>query len=280
MKCALFANAQKPQAEEVLHDLSHFLHTHNVEIVVQHTSAISPDDAKRLSPILNECDLLVSIGGDGSILHLVHQINLPKAPIVGINLGSLGFLADVSIQSLFSDFEQICLKEYQTVDRLVIEGYIAEQYVDFSVNEIAIHRGCNPHLIELAVHVDGKFLNTFSSDGLIISTPIGSTAYSLSAGGPILSPDTQALVITPICPHTLSHRPLVLMPQESICIEILHGAQAVDVAFDGQPPHPLAKGQALEIRKSPKHFRLVSLKQSSYFETIRQKLGWAGSLRK
>jgi len=279
VKTALFANTQKPQATEVLKDLSHFLQNHGVKVLLEHSDSFTQDELAKLLPTLANADFLVSIGGDGSILHLVHAIGIPHIPIVGVNLGSLGFLAEVNVKNLFSDFEAICKKTYRTTERLVIDGYIHNKHAGFAVNEITMHRGCYPNLIDLSIHVDGVFLNTFSADGVIISTPSGSTAYSLSAGGPIVTPDMQAVIITPICPHTMSNRPLVVMPKESLSIELSRGGERIDVAFDGQPPEILTLGDAIEIRKSAEHFRLLTLPTSDYFSTLRSKLGWAGSWR-
>ncbi len=279
MKTALFANNQKPQAHEILKDLSHFLKNRGVKVILEYVEPFAKDDLQEVLPLLTGADFLVSIGGDGSILHLVHAIGIPHIPIVGINLGSLGFLAEVNVKNLFSDFEAICKKAYTITERLVIDGYVQNEKRGFAVNEVTVHRGCHPNLIDLSIHVDGVFLNTFSADGVIISTPSGSTAYSLSAGGPVVTPEIEALIITPICPHTMSNRPLVLMPKESLSIELSRGGDEVDVAFDGQPPTPLSRGECLEIRRSADHFRLLTLPTTDYFLTLRSKLGWAGSWR-
>lgn len=279
MKTALFANSQKPQAQEILNDLSHFLRNLGVTVVLESAEPFTNGDLQDVLPSIKKADFLVSIGGDGSILHLIHAIGIPHIPIVGINLGSLGFLAEVNVKNLFNDFETICKGGYTTEERLVIDGYIHNTKSGFAVNEVTVHRGCLPNLIDLSIHVDGVFLNTFSADGVIVSTPSGSTAYSLSAGGPIVTPEIEALIITPICPHTMSNRPLVVMPKESLSIELSRGGDVVDVAFDGQPPTPLSRGESLEIRRSSDHFRLLTLPTTNYFSTLRSKLGWAGSWR-
>ena len=279
MKAALFANANKHQAQEVLHDLSHFLCEHGVDVVVEYTDCFSSKNEKEILSKLKSCAFIVSIGGDGSILHLIQRIGIPAVPVVGVNLGSLGFLADISVANLFSDFERICKKKFDITERLVIEGFQHEKCTGFAINEITVHRGCCQHIIDLSIHVDGCFLNTFSADGLIISTPGGSTAYSLAANGPIIAPEINALVLNPICPHTLSNRPIVIQPKESIAVELLRGAESVDIAYDGQPPHTLKQGEPLLIHVSEKHFRLIHTPSSNYFATLRTKLGWTGSLR-
>jgi len=279
MKAALFANANKPQAQEVLHDLGHFLREHGVDVVVECTDCFPSEKEQAILSKLKSCAFIVSIGGDGSILHLIQRIGIPNVPIVGVNLGSLGFLADISVANLFSEFECICKKKFDITERLVIEGFQQEKCTGFAINEITVHRGCCQHIIDLSIHVDGCFLNTFSADGLIIATPGGSTAYSLSANGPIIAPEINALVLNPICPHTLSNRPLCLQPKESIAIELIRGAESVDISYDGQPPLPLIQSEPLFIRVSKKQFRLIHTPSSNYFATLRTKLGWTGSLR-
>jgi NAD+ kinase len=279
MKIALFANELKGHAPEVLRDLSHYLKEKGIEIPIEQIDSSPSLDISSLRQTLQLCDFLVSIGGDGSILTLAHRIGIPLPPLIGVNLGSLGFLADIPIYDLFGGFDAICRGAYHISERIVIEGSVSEKVKNFAINEIAVHRGVHPNLVDLAIHVDGQFVNTFSADGMIVATPCGSTAYSLAAGGPIVTPSLSALILTPICPHTISNRPIVVKPKESISIELWHGAESVDIAFDGQVPTPLHLGETLEIRISQKTFSLVTLASSDFFTTLRTKLGWAGSLR-
>lgn len=279
MKIALFANELKGQAPEILKELSHYLKERGVEVPIEQIDSNPPLDLSAVLKTLVSCDFVVSIGGDGSILHLVHRIGIPHPPLIGVNLGSLGFLADIPANDIFGSFDAIFHGSYHIFNRLVIEGGVEKKFHNFAVNEIAVHRGYQPNLIDLAIHVDGQFVNTFSADGIIVATPCGSTAYSLAAGGPIVSPTLSALIVTPICPHTISNRPIVIMPKESITIELWHGAKHVDVAFDGQPPERLRHGEVLEIHQSKGTFQLVTLSSSDFFTTLRKKLGWAGSLR-
>jgi len=144
---------------------------------------------------------------------------------------------------------------------------------------MVIHRAKNPSLIELSIHVDGTYLNTFSADGVIISTPSGSTAYSLAAGGPILSPELSAFVLTPISPHTISNRPIVFLPNHEIQIQYLSDRDPVEITFDGISCHALRTGEVFSIKKSSRCFRTVNLSRRDYFSTLRTKLGWAGKLR-
>jgi len=150
---------------------------------------------------------------------------------------------------------------------------------NFAVNEIVIHRASNPCLVDLAINVDEHYLNTFSADGVIISTPSGSTAYSLAAGGPIVTPELNALILTPICPHTISNRPIVLYPKNEITIEYKSNHAPVEITFDGFPCFSINAGEVITITLSQRLFRLVSMPGHDYFSTLRNKLGWAGKLR-
>lgn len=280
MKIAIFANELKGQAPEVLKDLSHYFQERGWEVPVEQIDSSPQLDLGALRSILESCDFVVSIGGDGSILHLVHRIGIPHPPLIGVNLGSLGFLADIPVHDMFGSFDAICRGACHISERLVIEGTVGNGFSNFAVNEIAVHRGDHPNLVDLAIHIDGEFVNTFSADGVIIATPCGSTAYSLAAGGPIVMPSLSALILTPICPHTISNRPIVITPRESVTIELWHGAENVDVTFDGQIPTLLRQGETLEIRVSKNSFKLVTLASSDFFTTLRTKLGWTGSLRR
>ena len=280
MKFALFANETKGQALEVLKGLSHYLVKLGDEVCLEQAGFGTSFDPKSVHKTLASCDFVVCVGGDGSILNLVHRIGVPLPPIIGINLGSLGFLADIPAHDISGGLEAIHKGAYHVFDRLVIEGGVQHSFHHFAVNEIAVHRGAEPHLVDLAIHVDGTFVNTFSADGVILSTPTGSTAYSLAAGGPIMTPTLPALILTPICPHTISNKPIVFMPKESLSIELWHGAKSVDVAFDGQPTERLGLGETLKVSVSASTFKLVTLSTSDFFTTLRTKLGWAGSLRR
>ena len=160
-----------------------------------------------------------------------------------------------------------------------MEGTTPDGKRNFAVNDMVVHRGNNPSLVDLAIHVDGNYFNTFSADGVIVSTPNGSTAYSLAAGGPILTPDINALVITPICAHTISNRPIVLMPKKRIEIEYLSPNAPVDIIYDGLSGQTLSTGEVFTITPSERTFKMVSLLRTDYFSTLRTKLGWTGQVR-
>lgn len=279
MLIPLFANMKKRESFKIANKITQYLVKKGVQVVAR------DDEAEELGvPPLSSIDpkmidLMISLGGDGTILRVIHHFSHLDAPILGINLGHLGFMADVPLTDLYPSLDELLLGSYKVEERLIMEGIAPRQDRFFAVNEMVIHRSPNPCLIDLSIHVDGKYLNTFSADGVIISTPNGSTAYSLAAGGPILTPELEAFVITPISPHTISNRPIVLMPQDQIEIQYLSPYDPVEVTFDGFSRHTLGTNETFRIIRSKRTFKMINLTRTDYFATLRTKLGWAGQLR-
>jgi len=279
MKIALFPNILKRQSKSIAIGIKEFLHKEGVEVLCEDEEADLIDCDKLSSVEPEEIDFSISFGGDGTILRIIHKYHHLNAPILGINLGSLGFLADIPVPEIYPSLHDLINGEYRVLERLMIEGETLEGKKFSAVNDMVVHRAQNPSLVDLSIHVDGHYLNTFSADGVIISTPCGSTAYSLAAGGPIIEPGISALVITPINAHTISNRPIVIRPEEDIQVQYLSEARPVEVSNDGFSIHSLKTGEVFTVRFSERIFRLVSLKQHDYFATLRTKLGWAGKMR-
>ena len=225
-----------------------------------------------------EIQFLIVMGGDGTILRISHQFAHLNAPILGINLGHLGFMADIPASDIFPSLTDLLQHAYTIDERIVLETISSQGNKLHAVNDIVLHRASNYSLIELAVEVDGIYVNTFTADGIIVSTPTGSTAYSLAAGGPILSPTLDAIVITPICPHTISNRPIVLTADRKIQIRYVSEYDPIDVRADGLDAFPMKSGDSLLIQRSPRPFKIVNLLRHEYFSTLRKKLGWSGKL--
>lgn len=267
---ALFENTTKSNSHIVAENVVQFFLERGIQSIYE--SEIPTVDPKEIS-------FLISLGGDGTILQAIHKYPELSAPLLGINLGHLGFMADVPVTDLYPSLQDLLQGSYRVHERLMITGKSPSERSCFAVNDIVIHRGQNPGLIELAIYVDGIYVNTFEADGMIIATPNGSTAYSLAAGGPILSPDLDAIVLTPISPHTISNRPIVLSPSQEIQIQYLSHHLPIEVRADGIDHVSLSPGELFKIAKSDKKFRLVSLPRRDYFSTLRSKLGWSGKLR-
>lgn len=279
MNIALFPNMIKSPTRKIVQELAAFLSARGAVLYSEDAIAAEINVLPLSSVDISLIDLAISLGGDGTILRLVHRHPDLDAPIFGINAGSLGFMADIPIKEMHRGIEELLKGNYFVQERIMMEGVSPNGQKSLAVNEIVIHRAQNPCLVDLALSVDGSYLNTFSADGIIISTPSGSTAYSLAAGGPILTPELKAFVITPICPHTISNRPIVLMPQKEIRIEYISEHNPVEITYDGFPTDSIETGQMMHIRLSKKKFRLATLHNHDYFSTLRTKLGWTGKLK-
>jgi len=279
MIIALFPNIHKPLSKNLAIDIKEFLTSQDITVVAEDEKAqvIGAIPFSEIDP--TSISFMISMGGDGSILKLVHKYAHLDIPVLGINLGHLGFMADVPISDLYPSLQDLIKGSYQVHKRVVIEGKSISHKKCFAVNDIVVHRGSNRCLVKIAIHIDGVYLNTFEADGIIIATPNGSTAYSLSAGGPIVSPDLEALVLTPICPHTISNCPIVLAANQKIQIEYLSNYDPIEIHADGLSYYELKKAEIFEITRSKKNFKLVSLPRRDYFSTLRTKLGWSGKLR-
>lgn len=279
MIIALIPNTLKSQSKTIAMGIREFLSERGVTVVAEDSVAEELNASPLSSVDLQKVDFSISLGGDGTILRFVHRHPELQAPILGINLGSLGFMADIPINDIYSSLQDLLNGNYQLSKRIVMAGHTAGGDDCFAVNELVIHRAQNPCLVDLAIYVDGNYLNTFSADGIIISTPSGSTAYSMAAGGPILTPELNAFVVTPICPHTISNRPIVLMPKKDIQVQYISEHEPVEITYDGIPRFKMNSGEVFKISKSERQFVLVSMPYHDYFSTLRTKLGWTGKLK-
>lgn len=279
MIIAVFPNRAKPHFKSVFLKVKEFLESHQITIVSDEIDAKEFDtvSVKEVKP--SKIDYVISLGGDGSILRLIRRFPEIEAPIMGINLGSLGFLADTPSNDIIPSLNDLLEKRFTIQNRIMLECEAPDKQKFFAVNDIVVHRGKNPSLVELVIHLDGEYLDTFSADGVVLATPCGSTAYSLAAGGPILTPELHALVLTPICPHTISNRPIVFLPKKEIQIQYVSPYQPIDVANDGITSFTLNPNQLLSIRIAKRKFKFINLSRHNYFETLRTKLGWSGRLK-
>jgi NAD+ kinase len=279
MLIALISNQLKSESRSLAQSIRKFLREKGVTVTVEDDLAHEFEAVPLSSVDPKTVDFTISLGGDGTILRLVHRHPELNAPILGINLGGLGFMADIPSNDIYTSLQDLLNGNFRLSKRIVMGGQTADGQHCFAVNELVIHRAQNPCLIDLGITVDGIYLNTFSADGIIVSTPSGSTAYSMAAGGPILAPDLRAFVITPICPHTVSNRPIVLMPEKEIQVQYLSEHLPVEITYDGFPKFTMASGEVFKIFVSERHFTLVNMPYHDYFSTLRTKLGWTGKLK-
>lgn len=227
-----------------------------------------------------EADLLIVFGGDGTMLRVASEIAGSPTPVIGINVGSLGFLTDVQAHQLPLALKQIWAGETILESRSLIEATGSNglsSLTETALNDFVISRGATPRLIDLDVSVDHDTLTRYRCDGLIICTPTGSTAYSLSAGGAVVSPSADVFTLTPICPHTLSNRSVIVSLDSTVRVKVLSLRAETVFTADGQKTIPLAAGDVITIRRSRHSIRLLHLAGSSFFKTLRHKLNWSGS---
>lgn len=232
-----------------------------------------------LSGLAQVSDLLLVVGGDGTILRVAREVAGLPAPILGINAGHLGFLTDVPAHRMAEALRRVAAGRYRVEQRSLLQAEVSCGGVpstQSALNDFVISRGGTSRLIELEVRVNDDLLTRYRCDGLIASSPTGSTAYSLAAGGAIVSPDAEVLILTPICPHTLGLRPVVVNLDAEVKVKLLTPRVAAMLTADGQPPAELAKGDTVTIRRSERTVGLLRLEGASFFATLRQKLGWGG----
>ena len=231
--------------------------------------------------LCEKSDLLISIGGDGTMLNTAFEARHSGTPMVGLNIGKLGFLAEFDIKSLNSFMSDIRNNKYTIEERMTLEGkclLIPNEEI-YAINDLVLSRGKYPKMIELTVDVDGDYVSTFSADGLIIATPTGSTGYSLSTGGPIVSPKADAIAISPISPHTLTMRPLVLSSEQRIKISVKEIETQIQLNCDGQRVYQLKPPFSLEVFKCSTPLKLLHTHSTNYFEILRDKLYWGLDVR-
>ena len=229
-----------------------------------------------------EADVAVILGGDGSILRGCRQLGKNQIPIVGINLGRLGFLADLSPDQFCENLARLKARDYDVVEHLMFECIhetaSGTKNVDLGLNEATVTAASALKMLDIAMEIDGQAVTTFSCDGLIISTPVGSTAHNLSAGGPILRQDLQAFCITPICPHTLTVRPIVDSADRVYRLSVTDAPDGVMLVVDGQTHRPVSASDTITIRRASQTFKLIRFPGHSYYDTLHRKLGWRGQL--
>ncbi len=232
-------------------------------------------DQQEIPPFL---DVIVVIGGDGTLLHAARLVGSNSIPILGINLGGLGFLTEIGLSELYPALEMVVQGDFETEDRMMLNASVFRDrqkvYEQSVLNDVVFIRRALARIVDLETKVDGTYLNTFKGDGLIIATPTGSTAYNLSAGGPIIYPTLDTIVLTPICPFTLTNRPIILSRSVTIQVKLAHSAGDVNLTLDGQTGFRLKEGDVVEIKKAPACMRLIKSPYRSYFEILRMKLKW------
>ena len=282
-KIGLIGKYGDPNVSDTLQTLIQFLQTRNCQVILDADSAeLAAATATQAVPrdeLARTCDLVIVVGGDGTMLNAGRSVAAAEVPLVGVNLGRLGFLADVSPDEMTNELDQILKGDFLDEDRTLLQARVSRNgetlFESEALNDVVVHKRDIARMIELEVHIDGKLLNTQRSDGLIVATPTGSTAYALSGGGPLMIPSLNAFVLVPICPHSLNNRPFVF--DDNSVIEIIicdSGRNHAQVTCDGQVNFSLEADDRVHIRRKPKRLHLIHPAKYDYFEILRAKMRW------
>jgi len=283
MKTGIVVKQHPSILGQVLHDLIRWLGQRGIQPVLE---ADIPETFGSGCPRLprgelgGHVELLVVLGGDGTLLSAVKGLGSHPVAVLGVNFGSLGFLTETAFPELYTTLEAVLAGDFTTEDRMTLSCRVVRNGRPLEsrqvLNDMVVNKSALARMIDLRVLVDGKFVNVFKSDGLILSTPTGSTAYSLSAQGPIIVPSMEAILLTPICPHMLANRPLILPPEARITVELQSDGPEGDVylTLDGQEGFSLRPHDCIEVVRGQHPVRLIKSGQSSYFDILRQKLSW------
>jgi len=284
MKAGLLARADKPQAGPLVAALRDALTRRGVDVLLEkRTASLLQPAAEGLDEeqLAAACDLLVFLGGDGTILRALHRMRGAVPPVFGINLGSLGFLTGVHSEDWPKAVDSIVTGDFQLSTRTLLRvelersGRIEETFT--GLNDAVVSRGQHSQLIKVEVRVGGEELCVYNADGLIVATPTGSTAYSMSAGGPLLLPDSACFVITPICPHVLTNRSTVVADTAHLQLRLVGGGPGVTVNVDGQEIRAFGPGDVLHVSRAAETLRLATLPGRTFSGVLREKLKWSGS---
>ncbi len=276
----------QPDALETLCQLTSWLSERGITLVgspqidrerIEHQTGCAVEVVNE-DELARQVDLMLVLGGDGTMIATARMVGDTKVPVIGVNYGGLGYLAEFPLEELFPALDSILAGQYEIQQRLMltVELWRGEELVTRNrvLNDVVVNKSALARIIEIEAYLNEQFLNLFRADGLIVATPTGSTAYNLSAGGPIIFPSMNAVVITPICPFTLSNRPIVVPDDSMIEVRLMTKNEEVALTLDGQVGFPLKAGDRAVIRKSNTAFNLVQPPNRNYFDVLRNKLKW------
>lgn len=269
-----------PDVAQTLHELCLWLRHRQKDVLLESSTAALIDEYQPFDrpTIAREADMIIVLGGDGTMLGAARLVAARNPPILGVNMGGLGFLTEVTVDHLFDALERVFRDDFAIDERLMLSatmeraGEVVMQST--ALNDVVISKGTLARMIETQVGISGQFVTNLRGDGLIVSTPTGSTGYALSAGGPIVSPAAAAFMLAPICPHTLTHRPLIVPSTVSISISLSSKDAGAMVTLDGQEGMAMQKGDVVIVTASDHRTHLIRFPERTYYETLRLKLKW------
>jgi NAD+ kinase len=275
-KVGVVLRPSTPELKSSFFTLERIFKKHNIEVYIESISAGMIDVmGMEFELLCKTCDVLVTLGGDGTLISTVRRSFAYDIPVFGVYAGTLGFLADVSMDELDEFVENLTTGHYRVDERSVLEARVnkdGEEIHMYAFNDIVLTRPSISNMINIETLIDGKAFNTYYGDGVIVATPTGSTAYNLSAGGPVLFPLTHVFTLTPICPHSLTQRPVVL--PGTFTIEMRTPKNRALMIIDGQDMHEFEQGESVHIRLAAKTAKLIHREEFNYFDVLKEKLRW------
>lgn len=269
-----------PEVKATLQAVVNWLRDRKIDVILDNTSAslLNERGGVQKTQLAQKADVLLILGGDGTMLNAARLAGERGIPILGVNMGGLGFLTEVRLEHLYPSLERVFANEYVLDERLMLGTHIHRHGETVAqgvvLNDVVISKGTLARMIELRIAIQGQFVTNLRGDGLIVSTPTGSTAYSLSAGGPIINPAVRSLILAPICPHTLTHRPLIVPNDVEIEVSLTSKDEGAMATLDGQVGVAMTQGDTVALKVSEHRTRLIRFPESSYYGVLREKLKW------
>jgi len=287
MVLGITANVDKPEVKKPLRKVVTWLRRNRVDFILEDSTSEYLGQPEMDAPIHSlpdfgdKCDMVLAFGGDGTILSTARSLAPHGIPVLGVKVGGMGFLAELIPDDLWTGLDDILQGNYKIAERMMLSARIVdERDVRFhALNDFVLDKGALPRVVRIRTYIDGQFLNTYIGDGLIIATPTGSTAYSLAAGGPILLPDMDAILITPISPHSLAARPVVISADKKIKVVVEFAPEDIILSADGQTSVQLTEGDKVIFERSEYRMKLVSYTGRSFYDVLRAKLNWGEDVR-
>jgi NAD+ kinase len=276
----ILAKPKFPEIKSTLQDVVTWLRARSIEVILDQASAmlLGEQGGLQKTQLASKADVLLVLGGDGTMLNAARLAGERSIPILGVNMGGLGFLTEVRLENLYPSLERVFANDFVLDERLMLRTHIHRHGETVAqgvvLNDVVISKGTLARMIELKIAIQGRFVTNLRGDGLIVSSPTGSTAYSLSAGGPIIDPAVQSLILTPICPHTLTHRPLIVPGNAEIEVTLTSKDDGAMATLDGQVGVAITQGDTVVIQTSENRTRLIRFPESNYYDVLREKLKW------
>ena len=283
-RIGIVGNREKKGARLLLPTLTRWLQARGLSVILEKSIASSVrglGSGQPLRSLVARSDAVLVLGGDGTFLAVAREAARADVPILGVNLGGLGFLTETAESELYAALEQVVAGDVEIEPRMMVEAKVTSRrgtaaWTGGGLNDVVTHHSDESRRVKLELRIGRTSIGTLAADGLIVATPTGSTAYSLSAGGPIVRPTIEALLATPICPHSLAFRPLLVGAAEKLRVRVAANVNKARLTIDGQISRLLAAGDDVEIRRARTRVSILSLRRESFYEVLREKLAWAG----